>query len=81
MKRCLETARKGLLEVTNRGTTIQIMPALAGRNGSTPWNLREENDSSGPWVSEVADPGSKSKDAVMKSVHAIRRTITLAESS
>lgn len=47
------------------------MPALAGRNGSAPWNLREENqenDISGPWVSEVADPRSKSKDAdfVMK---------------
>ncbi|KAF7887500.1 hypothetical protein EAF00_009794 [Botryotinia globosa] len=71
MKRCLETARKGLLEATNRGTRIQIMPALAGRNGSAPWNLREENQEngiSGPWVSEVADPRSKSKDAdfVMK---------------
>ncbi|KAF7883432.1 uncharacterized protein EAF02_005352 [Botrytis sinoallii] len=71
MKRCLETARKGLLEATNRGTRIQIMPALAGRNGQAPWNLREENqenDISGPWVSEVADPRSKSKDAdfVMK---------------
>ncbi|TGO55456.1 hypothetical protein BCON_0092g00400 [Botryotinia convoluta] len=47
------------------------MPALAGRNGQAPWNLREENqenDISGPWVSEVADPRSKSKDAnfVMK---------------
>ncbi|KAM0125125.1 hypothetical protein ACHAO1_010760 [Botrytis cinerea] len=68
MVRCLETARKGLLEATNRGTKIQIMPALAGRNGSKPWNLREETDNSGPWVSEVADPRSKSKDAdfVMK---------------
>ncbi|KAK8903486.1 hypothetical protein QC760_007960, partial [Botrytis cinerea] len=36
MVRCLETARKGLLEATNRGTKIQIMPALAGRNGSKP---------------------------------------------
>ncbi|KAF7953063.1 hypothetical protein EAE96_006283 [Botrytis aclada] len=71
MKRCLETARKGLLEVTNRGIRIQIMPALAGRNGQVPWNLREENqenDISGPWVNEVADSRSKSKDAdfVMK---------------
>lgn len=68
MKRCLETARKGLLEATNRGTKIQIMPALAGQNGLIPWNSREENDSSVPWVSEVADPRSKSKDAdfVMK---------------
>ncbi|TEY44886.1 hypothetical protein BOTCAL_0342g00100 [Botryotinia calthae] len=68
MRRCLETARKGLLEATNGGTKIQIMPALAGRNGSRPWNLREENDSSGPWISEVADARSKSKDAdfVMK---------------
>ncbi|CAD6442486.1 bb8e12af-0428-4ebb-a14d-7935e1a9f80d [Sclerotinia trifoliorum] len=66
MKRCVETARKGLLEATGRGDRIQIMPALAGRNGNRPWTLREENqeeDVSGPWVSEVADPRSKTKDA------------------
>ncbi|KAI9644224.1 hypothetical protein NHQ30_007579 [Ciborinia camelliae] len=65
MKRCLETARKGLLEVTGRGIRIQIMPALAGRNGATPWTLREEsqeNDIHGPWVKEAPDSRSKSKD-------------------
>lgn len=66
MKRCVETARKGLLEATGRGVRIQIMPTLAGRNGGIPWTLREENqeqDISGPWVGEVADPRSKTKDA------------------
>ncbi|EDN94571.1 predicted protein [Sclerotinia sclerotiorum 1980 UF-70] len=66
MKRCVETARKGLLEATGRGVRIQIMPTLAGRNSGIPWTLREENqeqDISGPWVGEVADPRSKTKDA------------------
>ncbi|TGO20346.1 hypothetical protein BPAE_0304g00010 [Botrytis paeoniae] len=65
------------------------MPALAGRNGQAPWNLRnenQENEISGPWVSEVADPRSKSKDAdfVMKwltgkdlSVQAVQKVLEI----
>ncbi|KAB8290193.1 hypothetical protein EYC80_011062 [Monilinia laxa] len=58
MKRYLETARKGLRDVISRGIPVHPMPALAGRNGQTAWNLREDSDEDpchGSWVSEPPD--------------------------
>jgi hypothetical protein len=53
MKRCLETARKGLAAAVRRGVKIQVMPALAGREGARPWDLQETD---GSWVMERLGP-------------------------
>lgn len=82
MKRCLETAQKGLLEVTGKGIKITIMPALAGRRGAVPWSLREEdgdNNILGPWVSEVPDFRSSANEADFAMEWLTGKTLSLQE--
>jgi len=71
MRRCLETARKGLATAVRRGVKIQVMPALAGREGARPWDLQETD---GSWVMER--PGPRDRDTIDRKV--FRNSIDIA---
>jgi len=74
MKRCTETARKALCEIVGKGVKIQIMPALAGREGSQSWDKENEGDEmEDSWVMEHVGP----RDRRTKDSEYVLRYLTL----
>jgi hypothetical protein len=72
MRRCIETARRGLAASLRNGLRIRVIPALAGREGEVIWGLTErhtknDNQIYETWATERAgyqDPTSSDAEYV-----------------
>jgi len=76
MRRCVETARRGLGASTRKGLLIKIMPALAGREGVQEWDMVENQGDSevdGSWVMDRLGP----RDQLMTDAQYVMRCLKL----